>query len=85
MPYKDSERKRQWEQDHREERNASRREQRLRTPVFFLTLRICSQRTGERPLQGALHPFVPRFPQRAWQMPRQLKGRSGTKLSRSGE
>ena len=29
MPYKDSERKRQWEQKHREERNARRRTARL--------------------------------------------------------
>ena len=29
MPYKDPERKRQWEREHRERRNASRRMQRL--------------------------------------------------------
>jgi Flp pilus assembly protein TadB len=29
MPYKDTERKRQWEQEHREQRNARRRMQRL--------------------------------------------------------
>ena len=29
MPYKDPERKRQWEREHREERNARRRTQRL--------------------------------------------------------
>ena len=29
MPYKDPERKRQWEQEHREQRNARRRAQRL--------------------------------------------------------
>ena len=29
MPYKDPERKRQWEQEHREQRNARRRVQRL--------------------------------------------------------
>jgi ferric-dicitrate binding protein FerR (iron transport regulator) len=29
MPYKDSERKRQWERDHREQRNARRRMQHL--------------------------------------------------------
>jgi hypothetical protein len=41
MPYKDPERKRQWERDHRQERNALRRAQRInaekmainRTPV----------------------------------------------------
>jgi len=35
MPYKNPERKRQWEQEHREERNARRRKQPLtiRSPV----------------------------------------------------
>jgi len=32
MPYKDPERKRQWEQEHREERNARRRKQPLTIP-----------------------------------------------------
>lgn len=32
MPYKDPERKRQWEREHREERNATRRNQRLAGP-----------------------------------------------------
>jgi hypothetical protein len=32
MPYKDPERKRQWEQEHREERNARRRKQPLTVP-----------------------------------------------------
>jgi len=31
MPYKDQERKRQWEREHREQRNARRRELRLTT------------------------------------------------------
>lgn len=31
MPYKDPERKRQWERDHREQRNANRRKQQLAT------------------------------------------------------
>jgi ferric-dicitrate binding protein FerR (iron transport regulator) len=29
MPYKDPERKRQWEREHREQRNAARRKQRM--------------------------------------------------------
>jgi hypothetical protein len=32
MPYKNPERKRQWEQEHREERNARRRKQPLTVP-----------------------------------------------------
>ena len=32
MPYKDPELKRQWEQEHREERNARRRKQPLTVP-----------------------------------------------------
>ena len=37
MPYKDPERKRQWEREHREQRNAQRRMQRLSEPSRYVS------------------------------------------------
>lgn len=51
MPYKDPERKRQWEQKHREERNARRRKQPLTVPYRVhdpLSLRESTARLESR-------------------------------------
>jgi len=50
MPYKDRERKKQWEREHREERNARRRENRL----------------AERAFLARHDPAVPQEPQSTW-------------------
>jgi len=54
MPYKDPERKKQWEREHREERNARRRKQHLSAP---------SRAKLAKPTHG---PFPHQEPQSAW-------------------
>src|SRR5262249_66795 len=54
MPYKDPERKKQWEREHREERNARRRKEHLSTP---------SRAMAAKPTPG---PSPHQEPQSAW-------------------
>jgi hypothetical protein len=53
MPYKDQERKRQWEREHREQRNARRRELRLTTqPILTRKLRPTRFQTNRPQVDG---------------------------------
>jgi hypothetical protein len=53
MPYKDSERKRQWEREHRQERNARRRKQPVQEVTTPIALPTSHDPTANEELQSA--------------------------------